>query len=549
MFYLKRFFFLLALLINVPVQANIVGTDLQNFNPTSNGLDFVTVHSSDTLDPALINFGAFLSYTTNSLPFFTINGAPTNQNFTEPNDRLLYTDVHLGFGLTQGWDVGVSAGFINDQQIDSSANLGSFSEVGLTDVRLNTKVRIHKGESTGLALIASADFDRVRNNPYIGDNADPTFNGEIAFDAYLSTKWRWGLNAGYRLRNPGNTIPLTGILPLKDQITYSTALSYFMESMNGNIIFEIFGSNPIEDTPTPTDRDVGNLEALLGLRLNVHKRLDLHFGGGTEIYHGLGTPDIRGYAGFNWRLGPLWGGLKDRDEDGILDDQDRCPDTPPSERDQVNEYGCSDSDGDGVFNDLDQCPGTPQGTEVDEKGCAVVMAVNNDLDGDGVPNDKDQCPDTLPGTPVNDIGCDFKRVKDIVLSDVNFYTGTANMTRESQGAFQSIISQLKENKDTIEKIIVEGHTDDRGSNEYNMSLSHQRANTVRDLIIRNAQFSNDKVEAAGFGEEKPVADNATQAGQLRNRRVELRVIRTSESTNNPAPQTPAQPDALPDKAQ
>jgi hypothetical protein len=88
--------------------------------------------------------------------------------------------------------------------------------------------------------------------------------------------------------------------------------------------------------------------------------------------------------------------LDDSDGDGVPDDRDLCPDTPPET--QVDEYGCPDSDGDGVPDDVDGCPDTPPGTQVNEDGCP-------DADGDGAPDDVDLCPDTPPGTEVDELGC------------------------------------------------------------------------------------------------------------------------------------------------
>ena len=73
----------------------------------------------------------------------------------------------------------------------------------------------------------------------------------------------------------------------------------------------------------------------------------------------------------------------DVDNDGVSDDLDLCPDTPPGE--QVDENGCSDSqkdsDEDGVSDDLDLCPNTPEGEEVDEQGCPLTSPVYMDENG------------------------------------------------------------------------------------------------------------------------------------------------------------------------
>ncbi len=88
----------------------------------------------------------------------------------------------------------------------------------------------------------------------------------------------------------------------------------------------------------------------------------------------------------------------DSDGDGVLDDDDKCPNTPHGA--VVDKQGCPiDTDGDGVYDGLDQCPNTPHGAKVDSVGCPI------DSDGDGVPDGIDQCPDTPVGAKVDAVGC------------------------------------------------------------------------------------------------------------------------------------------------
>jgi outer membrane protein OmpA-like peptidoglycan-associated protein len=70
------------------------------------------------------------------------------------------------------------------------------------------------------------------------------------------------------------------------------------------------------------------------------------------------------------------------------------------------------------------------------------------------------------------------------------------------------------------RLAVEGHTDSVGGDEYNMKLSEQRADAVRDYLVQQG-LSSDGVTAKGFGKTMPVADNSTAAGRQQNRRVEL----------------------------
>ena len=94
----------------------------------------------------------------------------------------------------------------------------------------------------------------------------------------------------------------------------------------------------------------------------------------------------------------------DIDNDGIMDDEDNCPNTPSGE--SVDDNGCSDSqkdtDGDGITDDIDICPNTPTGETLDNNGCSDSQ---KDTDGDGITDDVDICPNTPTGETVDTDGC------------------------------------------------------------------------------------------------------------------------------------------------
>ena len=85
------FILFLNLIFALKSQANVVSTGNQNFNPTPDGLDFLTVHSSETLKPGIINIGLFLNNAINSLPYYEAS----NQDRTNFNDSLLGLDIKL----------------------------------------------------------------------------------------------------------------------------------------------------------------------------------------------------------------------------------------------------------------------------------------------------------------------------------------------------------------------------------------------------------------------------------------------------------------------
>ena len=212
---------------------------------------------------------------------------------------------------------------------------------------------------------------------------------------------------------------------------------------------------------------------------------------------------------------------KDSDGDGVTDDRDLCPDTPAGVA--VNEVGCPpDSDKDGVYDYLDKCPDTPLGVAVDAKGCPP------DRDGDGIADYLDKCPDVpAPGTVD---GCpeqaevikeeaaatalEMRRLK----LNVEFDYDKADVKAKYHDEIGKLADVLKKYPDIA--VTVEGHTDSRGTDKYNLGLSQRRADNVRAYLIDKFGIKGARINAKGYGESRPIADNATDAGRQINRRVE-----------------------------
>jgi OOP family OmpA-OmpF porin len=190
-----------------------------------------------------------------------------------------------------------------------------------------------------------------------------------------------------------------------------------------------------------------------------------------------------------------------------------CPVTPPPGA-LLDENGCAfDSDNDGVFDGVDMCADTPEGVAVDLVGCPL------DEDKDAVPDYADKCLGTPLGTIVNPDGCPLEGEKVLSLTGVNFETNKAILTDDAKAILDDAVASLK----SVEKQVqlrVEGHTDSRGSEAYNMALSQRRAQSVVDYLVSQG-VDADSLIPVGMGESQPVASNATSAGQALNRRVDF----------------------------
>jgi len=106
----------------------------------------------------------------------------------------------------------------------------------------------------------------------------------------------------------------------------------------------------------------------------------------------------------------------------------------------------------------------------------------------------------------------------LTLGDVLFDTGRATLKPGADRTIERLAQALKDNQNT--RVMIEGHTDSVGSEEYNIGLSERRAEAVADAL-RFRGVPADRYEAKGLGKDFPVASNDTQAGRQQNRRVEI----------------------------
>ncbi|MBM7113238.1 OmpA family protein [Archangium primigenium] len=219
--------------------------------------------------------------------------------------------------------------------------------------------------------------------------------------------------------------------------------------------------------------------------------------------------------------------VKDTDGDGIEDDKDKCP----REAGPVARQGCpvKDTDGDGVVDERDACPN--EAGLVELRGCPA-----KDTDGDGVEDHLDNCP-TEKGTAANQ-GCPAKEKQFVVIQKnelkikqaVFFATAKAIIRPRSYKLLNQVARVIQQHPE-IEKIVVEGHTDTRGKAETNRKLSLARAESVRKYLVKRG-VDERRLDAQGYGPDRPIATNKTSKGRAINRRVVFSIV------NSDSPQSP-----------
>jgi OmpA-OmpF porin, OOP family len=206
--------------------------------------------------------------------------------------------------------------------------------------------------------------------------------------------------------------------------------------------------------------------------------------------------------------------IPDTDGDGINDETDKCI----SEKGVVRYEGCPvpDKDGDGINDEDDKCPEVKGVARY--QGCPIP-----DQDGDGVNDEDDKCID-VAGIESNQ-GC--PEIKDDIIKKVEFAakniffeTGKSTLKAVSFKNLNEIAKILAENASL--QLDVEGHTDNTGNTEKNQILSDSRAKAVVAYLIKKG-VAEERMTSVGFGQDQPVADNATAAGRAKNRRVELKL--------------------------
>lgn len=147
----------------------------------------------------------------------------------------------------------------------------------------------------------------------------------------------------------------------------------------------------------------------------------------------------------------------------------------------------------------------------------------SDEDRDGVIAARDLCPDTPIGSAVDNNGCSSQTTKLLSVElNILFDSGKADIHPRFYPKLKDLASFLKKHPNST--VIIEGHTDDRGSEELNKALSQKRASAIADVLVDSFRIKSERVKGIGYGESRPISSNDTEAGREKNRRVVAEVL-------------------------
>lgn len=149
----------------------------------------------------------------------------------------------------------------------------------------------------------------------------------------------------------------------------------------------------------------------------------------------------------------------------------------------------------------------------------VIVVADIDSDKDGVIDRLDECADSPADMKVDAQGCSIIAIE---LDGVTFESKSFELTAESKIILDEAVVTISASPEL--QIEVQAHTDYKGSGKLNLQLSEQRALSVKAYLVSKGVNEN-QLTAKGYGESQPIADNKTEEGRAKNRRVELKLVK------------------------
>lgn len=558
-------------------QAEDLSVNTEIFQPHADLYGYSATQGAATLGHLQLGVGAWGNYSNDPIVMVDAKGnrLGLDSSVEEDGDGVVddrfVTNFQVGMGFTRfvSLTLDLPVALMQDAWQTTALSVPDGTDPaaaagGLGDLRVQPKIAVLDRDQMplGLAIAVPVGVPTGKASYFSdgGVTVAPRIIAEFSDQSVRNRtyKWRVAVNAGYLLRNPGRIRDVN----LGNEFQYAAAFGYHVADPV-EVDVEFHGSS------MGTRASQNPAEALVGAKILLGRWVAFNVGGGTAVLGGVGAPDYRLYGGF--QLAPSFDpDARDTDEDNLPDGQDKCkndaedmdgfqdgdgcpeldndadgredgvdkcPDDPEDDDGYMDNDGCPDTDNDkdGVTDANDRCADQAETVNgfADEDGCPDDKPVD-DTDGDGFKDDVDRCPyDPEDMNQFEDEdGCPDDRLKNarvvvtkgaIKINDVIYFdTGKATIQQRSYSLLDEIAGVIAQHPD-IKKIRVEGHTDDVGNDMNNFKLSQARAESVMAYLVSKG-IDKGRLDAAGFGEMRPLTSNATEEGKAQNRRVEFIIV-------------------------
>ncbi len=542
------------------------GADISRFRPGMSVDGLLNLDASEGLFAGQVAAAVLFSYANRPLVW-----RYPDDTYEPIIGQQLTVDLIGTVGLGRLIDVAVALPVTLVQKGPSGAALGelSLAGAGVGDLRVVPRIALVRERSygVGLAVIPELTFptgvaDRLLGDPRVAFR--PRVVGTLPLHRLFPLRLFGTLGYNWR-RNQlvGDEVELGDALDLADEWLYGLGAQVDFTRFGVPVVAmtEIAGATGATSPFAGDGRSAA--EVLVGARTRLLEDWVITAGVAGGISRGIGAAAYRFIVGLAWAPLP-----PDRDGDGIPDQVDLCPDQPEDYDRFQDVDGCpdADNDNDGVPDEQDQCPEAVEDHNgiADDDGCPDAGFDDQDKDGisdadddcpaepedrdgfedfdgcpdddhdhDGVPNHRDQCPDdkeTINGFEDDD-GCPdegegvTEYVADVrieIRETILFESGKSTIMLQSKRVLDQVALQILAHPE-IKLIRIEGHTDSLGNDEDNFYLSQDRADAVRRYLVEQG-VAKERLQAVGFGETMPIDTNDTNAGRMRNRRVEFVIV-------------------------
>ena len=485
--------------------------DLNQFRPSQLATDGFAVSNADGQGHLRFGVQVYIDFARDALELKVTNGPIPDQRLGLVHSQLT---GHLTWNLGL-WDRLVIfmdlpyTFMLNDNLSDEAvAFLDSIGQgpliprgsglgdlyLGARGVLYGTRENVFQLAAQAILTANTASASRPQQN-YLGEpNASPNIGGwfELLGTFNAGSHFRIPLNVGYKTSFQQD-VPS---LEIGNQLTFAAAVQVLLGQERFMLTMEAFGRTAADTRTGFGGRQETPVELLGGFKFLHPKGITLGMAGTGGVTSGYGNPDWRLIGMLAYTMPAKSKALPvDTDGDGIVDEDDACPNEPEDFDGFEDEDGCPDPDpdrdGDGVIDRLDSCP--------DEPG----------------PEENQGCPEE------QQVVIEESRIE--ILDKIYFNVDSAELQRRSYAVLDNVAEVLNVHPE-ISLVRVEGHTDSTGSAGYNLRLSQRRVDSVLRYLVDKGGVGKDRLAAEGFGETRPLVPNAkTKAELAQNRRVEFHI--------------------------